>query len=132
MILRFLHQIKIQQYFQILKLLWDDVKDWKHSVLSQIQQQAHQAHHSNRGEHSATAMATASNVKNVDSSYWERPSSGRYKCNIDVPLSSSLNRTDIDICVPDSKGTFVLAKAVSFQCIFSVIVGESLEVYSGM
>jgi len=98
-------------------------------VLPQIQQQAH---HSTRGEHSATAMATASNVETVDSSYWERPSSGRYKCNIGVAFSSSLNRTDIDICVRDSKSTFVLAKAVSFQRIFSVIVGESLEVYSGM
>jgi len=30
---------------------------------------------------------------------WQRPSSGRYKCNIDAAFSSRFNRTGIGICV---------------------------------
>ena len=58
--------------------------------------------------------------------------SGRYKCNIDAAFSSSLNRTEIGICVRDSEGTFVLAKVVSFPCIYSVDVGEALGLHSAM
>jgi len=72
-------------------------------------------------------MATTSNMAPTISVCWQRPSLGRYKCNIDAAFSSSRNRTDIGICVRDSEGTFILAKVVSFLCIYSVDVGEALD-----
>jgi ribonuclease HI len=55
--------------------------------------------------------------------------SGRYKCNINAAFSSHFNRTGIGICVRDSDGTFVLAKTVTYPCIVSVDVGETLGLH---
>jgi len=46
-----------------------------------------------------------------------------------LPLSSSLNRTYIDICVRDSNGIFVLVKTVTYPCLVSVDVGETLGLH---
>jgi len=110
------------------------VDDWHLANTSSIvapatQQQVQQPH---GGEHSVVALDTGSSTAPVASNCWQHPLSGRYKCNIDVAFSSSLNRTGIDICVWDSEGTFVLAKVVSFPCIYSVDVGEALGLHSAM
>jgi len=56
--------------------------------------------------------------------------SERYKCNIDIAFSFSLNRTCIDIYVRDSDGIFVLVKTVTYPCLVSVDVGEALGMHS--
>lgn len=60
------------------------------------------------GEHSAAAMATTRHLR--------------------FPFASS----DIGICVRDSEGMFVLAKAVIFLCMYSIDVGEALRLHSVM
>jgi len=105
------------------------VDDWHLANASSIvalatQQQAQQPH---GGEHSAATLDS-----NTTPAAWQHPLSGRYKCNIGAAFSSSLNRTGIGICVRDSDGTFVLAKVISFPCIYSVDVGEALGLHSVM
>jgi len=78
------------------------------------------------------ALITASNPVPTTSIGWQRPLPGRYKCNVDVAFSSHLNRIGISICVRDSKGTFVLAKVVSYPCLYSVDVGEALGLHNGL
>jgi len=54
---------------------------------------------------------------------------GRYRCNIDVAFSNSLNRTGISICIRKSDGSFVLAKTMLHPCFFPVDMGEALGLY---
>lgn len=53
------------------------------------QQQAQQPH---GGEHSAVTLDSSTTP-----AVWQRPLSGRYKCNIDTAFSSSLNRTGMEL-----------------------------------
>ena len=76
--------------------------------------------------------STVDNYVPANVPVWQRPSPGRYKCNIDVVFSSRFNRTSIGICVRDSEGTFVLAKVVSYPCRYFVYVGEALELHSAL
>ncbi|XP_024634754.1 uncharacterized protein [Medicago truncatula] len=62
-------------------------------------------------------------------SRWQHPMPGRYKCNIDVAFSNSLNRTCIGIYIRESDGSFVLAKTVLHPCFLPVDVGEALGLY---
>lgn len=80
------------------------------------------------GGGSSSVVGTSASVASV----WQRPLSGRYKCNIDAAFSSHFNRTGIGICVRDSEGTFVLAKVVSYPCCYSVDVGEALGLYTAL
>ncbi|PNX79569.1 cytochrome p450 [Trifolium pratense] len=57
---------------------------------------------------------------------WERPSMGRYKCNIDVLFSSARNRVGIAMCIRDCEGCFVLAKTMSITPLCNVDKGEAL------
>lgn len=78
----------------------------------------------------AEANSAAVNKAPAVSISWQL--SGRYKCTIEVAFSSSHNRTRIGICVWDSEGIFVLGKAVSFPCVYSVDVGEALGLHNAL
>jgi len=80
----------------------------------------------------AEANATAGGSVHAVFVSCQRPLPGRYKCNIDAAFSSSLNCTGIGICVRDSEGIFVLVKAVSFPCVYSVDVGEALGLHNAL
>ncbi|XP_024628858.1 uncharacterized protein [Medicago truncatula] len=60
---------------------------------------------------------------------WQKPTSGRYKCNVDAVFSSNFNRTGIGICIHDEEGAFVLAKMTSFPCLHQVTVGEAMGLF---
>lgn len=74
----------------------------------------------------------ASSSHRLHATTWQPPLPGRYKCNIDAAFSSHFNRTGIGICIRDSAGTFVLARTVSFPCLVSVDVGESMGLHSAL
>ncbi|GAU49592.1 hypothetical protein TSUD_407630 [Trifolium subterraneum] len=57
---------------------------------------------------------------------WTKPSSGRYKCNIDASFSSSLNKVGIGICIRDDQGRFVIARTEWLTPIMEVEVGEAM------
>ncbi|AES59336.1 hypothetical protein MTR_1g018300 [Medicago truncatula] len=63
---------------------------------------------------------------------WQRPSSSRYKCNIDIAFSFRFNRTGISIYVRDFEGIFVLAKVVSYPCCYSIDVEEVMGSHSAL
>jgi ribonuclease HI len=75
------------------------------------------------------SSTSATSVHNL---HWQRPSQGRFKCNVDAGFSVASNRTCIGICVRDDEGAFVLAKTISFDVIHSVHVGEALGLYHAM
>ncbi|XP_024628810.1 uncharacterized protein [Medicago truncatula] len=63
---------------------------------------------------------------------WQKPTSGRYKCNVDAAFSSNFNRTGIGICIRDEEGAFVLAKMTSFPCLDQVTVGEAMGLFEAL
>jgi hypothetical protein len=62
----------------------------------------------------------------IDGRIWNKPTSGRVKCNIDASFSSSLNRVCINICIRNEDGAYVFGKYVLFSPISDVHVGEAL------
>jgi len=64
--------------------------------------------------------------------YWQPPSTGRFKCNVDAAFSDQFQRTGIGICVRDESGTFVLAKVQQFGHIYPVAIGEALGLYHAL
>jgi len=66
------------------------------------------------------------------SATWQRPSHGRFKCNVDAGFSMVMNRTGIGICVRDDDGAYVLAKTTSFDIVHPVRVGEALGLYHAL
>lgn len=60
---------------------------------------------------------------------WKALVQGRMKCNIDVMFPDLRNRIDIGICLRDEGGVFVLAKTISFVCVYPVDIGEALGFY---
>jgi hypothetical protein len=63
---------------------------------------------------------------------WQKPTSGRHKCNVDAAFSSNFNRTGIDICIRDEEGAFVSAKMMSFPCLHQVTVGEAMGIFEAL
>jgi len=60
---------------------------------------------------------------------WQHPLPGRYKCNIDAAFSTSLNRTEIGICIRELDGSFVLARTEVHPCLLQTDVGEALGLH---
>jgi len=60
---------------------------------------------------------------------WVPPSSGRFKCNINAAFYKTFKRTGIGVCLRDDHGTFVLAKVLQYDQVYSVVVGEALGLY---
>jgi hypothetical protein len=68
----------------------------------------------------------------IDGQIWNKPASGRVKCNIDASFSSSLNRVCISICIRNEDGAYVLGKYVLFSPISDVHVGEAIRLLSAL
>lgn len=83
-------------------------------------------------QHVMVAHMGASSSYQHNIIFWQPPTSGRYKCNIDAAFSSHHNHTGIGICIRDSEGSFVLAKTNTYPCIVSVDVGEALGLHSAL
>jgi len=61
---------------------------------------------------------------------WEKPTRSRYKCNIDVSFSSSLNKVGIGMRIWDYAGEFVLAKTDWFSPLCDVVIGETVGLHT--
>nr|ABN06084.1 Polynucleotidyl transferase, Ribonuclease H fold [Medicago truncatula] len=83
-------------------------------------------------QQSHVASAVSAQQSLVPSISWERPSRGRFKCNVDAGFSTSKNRIGIGICVRDDDGAYVLAKTISFDVVHPVRVGEALGLYHAL
>ncbi|CAJ2632797.1 unnamed protein product [Trifolium pratense] len=60
---------------------------------------------------------------------WTKPTTRRFKCNIDASFSSQYNKVGIDICIRDELGAFVLARYDQFTPVRAVHM-EKLLAYS--
>jgi len=61
---------------------------------------------------------------------WKKPASGRYKCNIDAPFSTSLNRVGLRMCLRDEAGDFVLTRMDWFSPLCDTDVGEAVKLHT--
>ncbi|GAU17471.1 hypothetical protein TSUD_340140 [Trifolium subterraneum] len=63
---------------------------------------------------------------------WEKPSQGRYKCNIDASFSSTHNKVGIGMCIRDDQGRYVAAKTEWLEPILDVEIGEAMGLFSAV
>jgi len=59
---------------------------------------------------------------------WVKPSSGRFKCNVDGSFSQALNPVGIGVCIRDDEGCFVLAKTkwmTHLQTFYQTLLGKT-------
>jgi hypothetical protein len=68
----------------------------------------------------------------VHQSVWQKPAPGRLKCNVDAAFSTNFHRMGIGVCIRDVEGAFVLAKMISFPCIYQVSVGEAMGLFEAL
>jgi len=61
--------------------------------------------------------------------HWKKPTPGRYKCNIDVSFSTSLNRVALGTCLRDDDGAFVLARTELFASFCDIEAGEAVGLH---
>jgi hypothetical protein len=76
--------------------------------------------------------SSAANVHAAGQLVWQKPGSGRLKCNVDAAFSSNFNRTGIGVCIRDEEGAFVLAKMINFPCAHQVAVGEAMGLFEAL
>ncbi|AES76948.2 hypothetical protein MTR_6g089560 [Medicago truncatula] len=94
----------------------------RNSACTGLQQQA-------AAVNSSVAVLAASTTAELQQIKWQPPASGRLKCNVDATFSIPHNRIGVGICLRDDEGTFVLAKIVNFEGVYSVEVGEALGLF---
>ncbi|XP_045831441.1 uncharacterized protein LOC123922796 [Trifolium pratense] len=63
---------------------------------------------------------------------WQKPHTGRYKCNIDASFSVRQNKVGIGMCIRDDQGQFVLAKTEWMSPITNTDIGEALGLLSAL
>jgi len=66
----------------------------------------------------------------IEENRWMKPALGRYKCNIDASLSTSLNMVGLGMCLKDDDGAFVLARTDWFAPLCDVEVGEAVGLHT--
>ncbi|KAK2356026.1 hypothetical protein QL285_093387 [Trifolium repens] len=64
--------------------------------------------------------------------HWEKPSRGRYKCNIDASFSPIRNKVGIGMCIRDDHGRYVAAKTEWLSPILDVEIGEAMGLLSAL
>ncbi|KEH43061.1 hypothetical protein MTR_1g081930 [Medicago truncatula] len=64
--------------------------------------------------------------------HWQKPSLGRYKCNVDASFSHVLNRVRFGMCVRDEEGRFVLTKIEWMTPLLNVDLEEALDLLSAL
>jgi hypothetical protein len=67
-----------------------------------------------------------------DEMSWRKPSTGRYKCNVDASFSKSLNKVGLGMCIRDDEGRYVLAKTEWITLVLDVDMGEALGMLSAL
>jgi ribonuclease HI len=83
-----------------------------------------------RSANSKQILNPSSSHNNVNVNLrWRKPSSGRYKCNIDASFPHNSNRIGLGMCIRDSDGNHIRSKTMSFTPACSVDVGEALGLY---
>jgi len=67
-----------------------------------------------------------------DEMRWRKPCTGKYKCNVDVSFSQSLNKVGLAMCIRDDEGRYVFAKIEWISLVLDVDMGEALGMLSAL
>lgn len=62
--------------------------------------------------------------------HWQKPSLGRYNCNVDASFSHVLNRVGLGMYIRDEEGRLVLAKTEWLALLLDMDLGEALDLLS--
>jgi len=57
---------------------------------------------------------------------WQKPASGRLKCNVDASFSEALNCVGFGLCIRDENGNFIKAKTLWSNPVCATDIGEVL------
>jgi ribonuclease HI len=108
-------------------LVWNNVTDAQNFVFTR-------AHNMllDRRAVQATKAGVVADQHTEQVHKWNKPLSGRVKCNIDASFSSVYNRIGIGICIRDEFGAYVLAKYEQFTPLCDVKIGEALGLLSAL
>lgn len=63
---------------------------------------------------------------------WQRPSRGRFKCNIDAAFLNKQNVICLGMCICNEGRVFGLAKVIPLPVMHNVIVGEAMGLYHAL
>jgi len=63
---------------------------------------------------------------------WQRPSRGRFKCNIGATFLNEWNITDLGMCIRNEEGVFVLAKVIPLLVMHNIVVGKVVGLYHAL
>jgi ribonuclease HI len=77
--------------------------------------------------HTVNSLAGSSSAEmQQDQFRWQKPSRGRFKCNVDASFSTNLNVVGYGMCIRDEDGNFVKARTMwsSPMCVSDI--GEAL------
>ncbi|AES60782.2 hypothetical protein MTR_3g111390 [Medicago truncatula] len=74
----------------------------------------------------STISAGGSNSTQQQHIRWQKPGTGRLKCNVDVEFTRSLNVIGVDMFIRDEAGQFVAAKTLRSGPICESGIGEAL------
>ncbi|KAK2399142.1 hypothetical protein QL285_049000 [Trifolium repens] len=97
-------------------LLWSIWKRRNNKVWSNISETnttvCERARHLITGWKQAQQIRFSANTSQLIQQHinWEKPSRGRYKCNIDASFSPTRNKVGICMCIRDDHGRYVAAK----------------------
>ncbi|XP_024634702.1 uncharacterized protein [Medicago truncatula] len=63
---------------------------------------------------------------------WEKPSPGRFKCNVDASFSTTLNKVGFGACIRDAEGNFVIARTAWTTPLLDVDMGEAMGLLAAL
>ncbi|XP_024634419.1 uncharacterized protein [Medicago truncatula] len=119
-----------QQLFAVI--LWSLWKHRNNKVWNNVTETAQQT--GERAMNFLSSWKNAQDVRNqntnrnthgvIDS--WEKPSPGRFKCNVDASFSTTLNKVGFGACIRDAEGNFVIARTAWTTLLLDVNMGEAM------
>jgi len=114
--------------------LWQQVSDSTVTILERARhlpegwREANRRQISIRQDNSSSTPSSSHHNRDANIS-WKKPTSGRYKCNVDAFFPNTTNKVGIGMCIRDSDGNHVCSKTMWFSPACSIHIGEALGLY---
>jgi ribonuclease HI len=137
-LLSILHNLNQEQQANFSVLLWSIWKRRNNKVWNNISETnttvCERARHFITSWKQAQQIRSSANISQPIQQHihWEKPSRGRYKCNIDASFSHTRNKVGIGMCIRDDHGRYVAAKTEWLSPILDVEIGEAMGLLSAL
>jgi len=114
--------------------LWQQVSNTTTTILARTRHLLEGWRNANRKQapirqDNTSSMPSSSHHSRDTNFKWKKPSSGRYKCNVDASFPSTINKVGIGMCIRDSDGNHVRSKIMWYTPVCSTDIGEALGLY---